>query len=108
MLRPISLSIGGLQNRFGDLRALEIASEIGADAVDFDTCSRRFDYRNPDSVYARSDEEITAYFSALRARADALGITVGQTHGRTRMTAIRLTEMCSVCTTLRSVRISRR
>ena len=82
MLRPISLSIGGLQNRFGDLRALEIASEIGADAVDFDTCSRRFDYRNPDSVYARSDEEITAYFSALRARADALGITVGQTHGR--------------------------
>lgn len=82
MTRPVSLSIGGLQSRFGDLRALEIAAEIGADAVDFDTCARRFDYTNPDSVYARTDEEIIAYFAGLRARADALGIAVCQTHGR--------------------------
>ena len=82
MFRPVSISTGGLQNRFGDMRAIEIAAEIGADAIDFDTCSRRFDYTNPDSIYARSDEEIIAYFSALRARADALGIAVGQTHGR--------------------------
>ena len=37
MKRMIGLSIGDLQEQYGDARALEIAREIGADAVDFNT-----------------------------------------------------------------------
>ena len=35
MDRLVGISIGGLQAKYGDIRAIEIASEIGADAVDF-------------------------------------------------------------------------
>ncbi len=83
MKRKVGISIGTFQGRYGDMRALEIAKEIGADAVDLDTSSaRRWDYRLPDSVYAKSDDEIFSYFSALRRRADELGIEIAQTHGR--------------------------
>ncbi len=64
------------------MRAIEIAAEIGADAVDFDTCSSRWDYRKSESVFSKSDEEIVAYCKALKKRADELGLIIGQTHGR--------------------------
>ena len=80
--RKVSLAIGGLQNTFGDKEALRIAKEIGLDAVDFNLCGDSWDYRNPDSVYSRSDAEITAYFSDLKAYAESLGLIIGQTHGR--------------------------
>jgi hypothetical protein len=32
--------------------------------------------------YARSDEEICGYFADLRRYADAIGLEIGQTHGR--------------------------
>lgn len=80
--KKISIAIGRLQDMFGDMRAIEIAAEIGADAVDFDTCGSRWDYRKPDSVFSKSDEEIVAYFEAIKKRADELGIMIGQTHGR--------------------------
>ncbi|MBE6728102.1 MAG: hypothetical protein E7562_05605 [Ruminococcaceae bacterium] len=35
MKRKIGFSIGALQKKYGDIKALEIASQIGADAVDF-------------------------------------------------------------------------
>ena len=35
MDRLVGISIGGLQRKYGDIRAIEIASEIGADTVDF-------------------------------------------------------------------------
>ena len=82
MKRKISLSIGHFQKKYGDYAAFDIARQIGLDAVDFDTCGSRWDYRNPDSIYSRSDEEIIAYFQKLRAHADELGIEIGQTHGR--------------------------
>ncbi|MBQ8510242.1 MAG: sugar phosphate isomerase/epimerase [Clostridia bacterium] len=82
MERKVSISIGKLQNAYGDLRAIEIAAEIGADAVDFDTCAGRWDYTREDSVYAKSDDEIISYFAAIKKRADELGIEIGQTHGR--------------------------
>ena len=83
MKRKVGLSIGTFQSLFGDMRALEVAKEIGADAVDLDTSSaRRWDYRLPESVYAKSDDEIFSYFSALRKKADELGIEIAQTHGR--------------------------
>ena len=85
MARLVGISIGALQKQFGDLRALEIAKEIGADAVDFNTSnSPCWDFQIPESVYARSDTEIVTYFEALKRRADELGLVIAQTHGRLR------------------------
>lgn len=80
MKRKVSFNIGKFQKKHGDLRALEIAKEIGADAVDFDLLL--YSCANKDSIYAKGDEEITEYFSMLKSHAEALGIEIGQTHGR--------------------------
>lgn len=82
MDKKISLSVGRLQRVYGDREALNIAKRAGFDAVDFDTCASRWDYRRPDSVFARSDDEIASYFADLRRHADAIGLEIGQTHGR--------------------------
>ena len=37
MDKKISIATGALQRNFGDMRAIEIAKEIGADAIDFET-----------------------------------------------------------------------
>ena len=63
MKRKISFSIGRLQFLYGDERALEIAKEIGADAVDFNLCGKAWEYQNPDSIYSKSDEEIVEYYT---------------------------------------------
>lgn len=81
-MRKVSISIGALQEQFGDYRALEIAKEIGADAVDFNTCGWKWDYRNPESIYSKSDDEICSYYSGLKKHADSLGLEIGQTHGQ--------------------------
>lgn len=80
--KKISFSTGRLQGMYGDMRAIEIAAEIGADAIDFDTCGKQFDYRDPNSIFSKSDEEIVEYFTAIKKRADELGLIIGQTHGR--------------------------
>lgn len=82
MKRNVSLSIGQLQKVYGDREALTIARRVGCDAVDFDTCASRWDYRKPDSVFARSEDEICTYFDGLRRHAESIGLTIGQTHGR--------------------------
>ena len=80
--RKISICIDSLQATYGDKEAIRIAKEAGADAVDFDLCGAQWDYRKPDSVYSRSDEEIAAYFADLKTYTESLGLFVGQTHGR--------------------------
>ena len=82
MKRKVSINIGPFQRKFGDAGALDFAARIGADAVDFDLFSARWDYRDPDSVYAKSDGEIRAYFEEIAAHAAEVGIEIGQTHGR--------------------------
>ena len=85
MKHPIGLSIHNLQKKYGDARALELARELGADAVDFNIANApAWDFRQADSVYAKSEEEIVEYFTALRRRADELGLVISQTHGRLR------------------------
>ncbi len=85
MKRMVGLSIHDLQKEYGDLRALELARELGADAVDFNVSNApRWDFRNETSVYAGSDGEIVEYFTALARRADELGLVISQTHGRLR------------------------
>lgn len=82
MKRKIGLSTFELQKKFGDERAIEIAKEVGADAVDFDLGEARYDFRNSESIYSKSEDEITAYFKNLKAKAHKLGIEICQTHGR--------------------------
>lgn len=80
MKKRVGFSAGGLQRKYGDKRAIEIAKSIGADAVDFDTCS--FDYRDSDCIFSKSDDEIISYYSEIKKYADSLGIEISQTHGR--------------------------
>lgn len=80
MERKIGISIFALQKAYGDKRALEIAKEIGADAVDF---SLEFtDYRNKDCVYSEGDAAVKAYYADLKAYADKIGLIISQTHGK--------------------------
>lgn len=80
--KTVSLSLFVFQHQFDDLRAIEIAKEIGVTAVDFCTDLPRFDCKNPDSVYSKGDEAVIEYFSSLKKLADQCGITVCMTHGR--------------------------
>lgn len=79
-MQKISIAIGILQKKYGDEEALRIAARIGADAVDFDLCDN--DRKNPNCLYSKDDQTITAYYRHLKEVADELGIIVGQTHGR--------------------------
>lgn len=88
MPQKVSISIGALQRQFGDRGALEIASKIGADAVDFNLDGAEWDCRNPESIYSKSDGEIYAYFNGLCEYARELGVEIGQTHGRYRICLI--------------------
>ncbi len=83
MKRKVGISTHFLQTKFGDAEALKIAKSIGADAVDFSTIIRSIhDYRKPDTIYAKSDDEIYSYYRGLKKLADDLGIEICQTHGR--------------------------
>ena len=82
MKKLIGISIGGYQMKYGDMRALEIAKEIGADAIDFSLDLPDCDYRKAGSVYAKSEEEIVAYYTEIGKRARELGLIVAQTHGK--------------------------
>lgn len=82
MKRKIGISTFTLQQLYGDERALEIAKEIGADAVDFNLCGENFEYKNPDSIYSKPEKEFVSYFENLKKKAKELGIEICQTHGR--------------------------
>lgn len=79
----IGISTQKLQAIYGDREALRLAKSIGADAVDFFT--NHFSVTDNDSVYARPDNEIVAYFTELGKYAKELGIEISQTHGRLRI-----------------------
>lgn len=81
MKRKVGISTFDLQKLYGDRRAIEIAKEIGADAIDFNLCDA-YDYRLADNIYAKGEKEIKAYFSSLCDYAASLGIEIFQTHGR--------------------------
>ncbi len=78
----ISVSLGTLQALYGEKEALKIAKNIGVDGVDFNLWSRAYDYKNPDSIYTKSDEEIIEYFKDIKAFADEIGIKIFMTHGQ--------------------------
>ena len=80
MSNKTSISTGYLNAHFSRLETLDFAKEAGAAAVDFDLAG--FDYRRPDSIYAKSPEEFTEFFKSVKQRADKNGIAICQTHGR--------------------------
>ena len=83
MNKKIGISINNLQAIYGDKRALEIAKEVGADAVDLMTDHHSVSKQG--SVYTATDGEIEAYFAELRQHAKTLAIDINQTHGRLRI-----------------------
>ena len=78
----IGITIGSLQIKYGDMRALEIAKEIGADAIDFSLDYYLNDYRQKDNIYSKSEEEIVAYYTKVGEYARSLGLIISQTHGK--------------------------
>ena len=63
-MKKVSISVSLIQKEYGDKEAIRIAKQIGADAVDFGL--ERFDIRNSESIYSKSEDEITAYFKKIK------------------------------------------
>ena len=80
MKRKVSICIGLFQKQYGDKRALEIAKEIGADAVDFDLIDQS--KANSESVYSLGADKVREYYSSIKEYAKEIGIEIAQTHGR--------------------------
>ena len=80
--RLVSISIDSLQETYGDRRALEIARDCGADAVDFTLTLDDNDYRKKDGLYAKGDAAVRAYYTDIKDYAHSLGLIIGQTHGK--------------------------
>ncbi|MBO4950682.1 MAG: sugar phosphate isomerase/epimerase [Clostridia bacterium] len=83
MKKLVGISTFTLQSLYGDFKALEIAKAIGADAVDFSLDT--YSVLNKNSIYSKSEEEIVAHFTAVKKKADELGLIISQTHGRLRI-----------------------
>lgn len=83
MKKLVGISTFTLQSLYGDYKALEIAKAIGADAVDFSLDT--YSVLNKSSIYSKSEEEIVAHFTAVKKKADELGLIISQTHGRLRI-----------------------
>lgn len=83
-MAKVGISIMPLQERYGDKQALKIAKDAGADAVDFglENFRGRYDFRNANSVYSKSKDEIREYFADLKRYADSINLEISQTHGR--------------------------
>ena len=78
MAVKISLSIGAVQMKYGDKRALELAAQAGFDAVDMGV--EVYGKGALPNVYDMPEEEFRAYFEDLRDYAEQLGIQINQTH----------------------------
>ena len=89
-MKKIGFSTWTLQSTFGPLRTLEIASECGFDAIDFDLSS--YGGEN-DPIYKRGDA-MAEHFTKIKERAEEIGIMISQTHGRCR-TYTPLAEECN-------------
>ena len=79
----ITLSVEAMPGRYTEKEAIKLAKDAGADGVDFSFLDRGLYNRAvPDSIYAKSDEEIYEHFKELGDYARSLGLVIGQTHGK--------------------------
>ena len=73
----ISIAISALCAKYGDKGGIKRAKELGAEAIDFSLLSRElYNCAVPESIYAKSDEEILTYYASIKAKADELGLAV--------------------------------
>lgn len=81
-MKKIGLSTSSWQvvEKDDDKKVISLVAKTGADAIDFSL--DRNDYRDSNSIYSKSDEEITEYYTELRKYAENLGLFFCQTHGR--------------------------
>lgn len=82
-MKKIGISTSNIQCKYTEKGSIDIAKNVGAEYVDFYT--DYFSVANPETVYAKSDEEIIEYFSGLKEYANERGISFYQTHGRRRI-----------------------
>ena len=80
-MKKISVSTGTLQNLFGEKGAILKAKEAGADGVDFNLWSELYDINNKNSIYAKSNEELTKHFEDIKDYAKKIGMEIFTTHG---------------------------
>ena len=79
----ITISVEAKPCRYTEKEAIKLAKDAGADGVDFSFLDRGlYNCAVPDSIYAKSDEEIYEHFKELGDYARSLGLVVGQTHGK--------------------------
>ncbi len=81
-MRKIGLSTSSWQavEKNDDKKVIGLVAKTGADAIDFSLMHQ--DYKNENSVYSKSDEEIAAYYTELKEYAESKGLFFCQTHGR--------------------------
>jgi sugar phosphate isomerase/epimerase len=80
VMKLVSLSTDTLQRILGDKSAIEYAKSIGCDAIDFNLCD--MDFKAPESIYSKGDNEVIKYYTGIGEYAKKLGIIIHQTHGR--------------------------
>ena len=79
MRGKVSIWAGVFFRKYSIMDTLEILKNAGAEAIDFDIA--RQDYRDENSIFSKSEDEICEYYTKIKKRADELGIEIGQTHG---------------------------
>lgn len=79
MRGKVSISLGKLLRKYTVIETLEIAKNVGAEAVDFYLASQ--DYRKENSIFSKSEDEICEFYAKVKRKADELGLEIGQTHG---------------------------
>lgn len=72
-MKPISISTGIPQEKFGDRETLRLLAESGFDGADF--------LLNRHAALDLPEEEMIRYFRELKEYADSLGLGIFQTHG---------------------------
>lgn len=82
MNKKISLATSTFPRYYSLKDTFTLVKKAGADAVDLDLSAGRFDIENPNSVYAKSEDEFCTFFTDLKRHADDIELEVGQTHGR--------------------------
>lgn len=79
----LGISCREIVKRYGFEKAFELCKESGFDAVDFGLGS----YGNDDEgldIYQASEDQFEEHFTAIKAKAESIGLEISQTHGRCR------------------------
>ena len=82
MKKKISLATSIFPRYHSLKETFTLIKKAGADAVDLDLSVGRYDFKNPNSIYAASEDEFCTYFAGLKKHADDIELEIGQTHGR--------------------------